>query len=232
MEKWTCMIVDDEPVAVRVIRRHLANMNSYEVVHATGDPLEAKRFLENQAVDLLLLDIEMPELDGLQLVKTLAEPPAVILVTAHRDYAVEGFEVNAVDYLMKPVSFPRFVRALDRFEQSRVSSNGETPDAPAPLYVTVDRKKRLIDPDEIRYVESLKDYIRIHTDRENIITKETTSDFEERLPDGRFLRIHRSFIVNVDRIRTVSHDEIELEDRILPVGRSYKERVMEKLGLD
>lgn len=231
MKKWKCMVVDDEPVAVRVIRRHLANLNDYEVVHASGDPLEAKRYLEEHPVDLLLLDIEMPELDGLQLVKTLQNPPAIILVTAHRDYAVEGFEVNAVDYLMKPVSFPRFVRALDRFEHSRKTGEETASDAPAPLYVTVDRKKRRIDPDEIRYVESLKDYIRIHTDHEKIITKETTSDFEKRLPGERFLRIHRSFIVNVDRIRTVAHDEIELEGRTLPVGRSYKEQVMERLGL-
>ncbi|MDX1638298.1 MAG: LytTR family DNA-binding domain-containing protein [Balneolaceae bacterium] len=224
------MIVDDEPVAIRVLERHLGYMDRYEVVKTCTDSAEAFRYLSDHRVDLLLLDIEMPELSGLQLFKTLEHPPALILVTAHRDYAVEGFELNAVDYLMKPVSFPRFAEALERFEDMKRQHTATQPDDG--LFVTVDRKKKKIFLDEIRYVESLKDYIRIVGDRENVITRETTSDFEERLPNNRFLRIHRSYIINMTRITTVTHDKITLGDTKLPVGRSYKQDVRQALGLE
>lgn len=232
MKKWKCMIVDDEPVAIRVMERHLAKINHYEVVTSCTDVRAASEYLARSRVDLLLLDIEMPEWNGIQLFRTLEHPPALILVTAHRDYAVEGFELNAVDYLMKPVSFPRFVEALDRFETSRSVEGPDPNPSNGFLFVTVDRRKKKINLDDILYVESLKDYIRIHTDRERIITKETTTDFEHRLPSSTFLRIHRSFIVNVTKIDTVSSDEISLGTRQLPVGRSYKEQVNERLGFE
>jgi len=233
MKKWKCMIVDDEPVAIRIIRQHLSKMDQYEVVKSCTDAMEAFRYLTRSEVDLLLLDIEMPELTGIQLFKTLDHPPALILVTAHRDYAVEGFELNALDYLMKPVSFPRFIKALERFEQSQsanqTSNNHQSPDF---IFVTVDRKKKKITLDEILYIESLKDYIRIYTRDEMIITKETTSGFEQRLPSDSFLRIHRSFIINVEKIEMISYDEISLGRHTIPIGRSYREEVMERLGLE
>lgn len=225
------MIVDDEPVAIRVMEQYLAKMTQYDVVHTSTDALQAMKQLQNEPVDLLLLDIEMPALNGIQLFKTLEEPPALILITAHRDYAVEGFELNAVDYLMKPVGFPRFVEALDRFEQQYGNEEND-PTANGFLFVTVDRQKKKIDLDQVLYVESLKDYIRIVTETEKIITKETTKDFEQRLPDDSFLRVHRSFIVNIHKIETVQHNEISLGDKQLPVGRSYKESVMQFLGIE
>lgn len=231
MKTWKCMIVDDEPVALRIIKQHLARLNNYEVAKTSTDSLEAFQYLTGHSIDLLLLDIEMPELNGIQLFKTLQDPPALILVTAHRDYAVEGFELNAIDYLMKPVSFPRFVKALDRFEEVQAKRAAESENTGDYIFVTVDRKKKKINLSDIIYVESLKDYIRIYTEDEQIITKETTGEFEQRLPSESFLRIHRSFIVKVDKIKTVSHDEITLEDQSLPVGRSYKAQVMEQLGL-
>ncbi|MDR8392444.1 LytTR family DNA-binding domain-containing protein [Aliifodinibius sp. S!AR15-10] len=232
MKKWKCMIVDDEPVAIRVLRQHLAKINNYEVVHTSTDSMQAFECLSHSPVDLLLLDIEMPELNGIQLFKTLDDPPALILVTAHRDYAVEGFELNAIDYLMKPVSFPRFIKALDRFEKHQASSNSTEDSTKDYLFVTVDRKKKKINLEEIVFIESLKDYIRIYTTSERIITKETTSDFEERLPSDSFLRTHRSFIININRIDIVSHDEISLGKHDVPVGRSYKTEVRQKLGLE
>lgn len=233
MKKWKCMIVDDEPVAIRVIHQYLEKMKNYEVVKTGTDAMDAFDYLSHTTVDLLFLDIEMPELTGIQLFKTLDHPPALILITAHRDYAVEGFELNAVDYLMKPVSFPRFVKALDRFEHSREeSAPSETESGNQDfLFVTVDRKKRRINPDHIIYVESQKDYICIYTDEEKIITRETTTDFERRLPADSFIRIHRSFIVNLNKIETVGYDEISLGRHVLPVGRAYREGVMYRLGI-
>lgn len=229
MDKWKCMIVDDEPVAIRVIRQHLGKMAHYEVVHCSTDAIDASEYLSHAPVDLLLLDIEMPELTGIQLIKSLEEPPELILVTAHRDYAVEGFELNALDYLMKPVSFPRLVQALERFEQTRsASGRGDAKDF---VYVTVDRRKKKILLKDIIYIESSKDYICIFTNNEKVITRETTTDFEQRLPSDSFLRIHRSFIINMNRIDTISYDEISLGDFSLPVGRSYKDDAMKVLGI-
>jgi DNA-binding LytR/AlgR family response regulator len=226
------MIVDDEPVAIRVIRQHLGKMAHYEVVHCSTNARDASEYLSHSPVDLLLLDIEMPELTGIQLFKSLEEPPELILVTAHRDYAVEGFELNALDYLMKPVSFPRLVQALERFEHTHMKAGTSARrDVMNFIYVTFDRKKKKILLKDIIYIESFKDYVRIFTNNEKIITRETTTDFEQRLPSGSFLRIHRSFIINMNRIDTVSHNEISLGDYSLPVGRSYKDEAMKVLGI-
>lgn len=225
------MIVDDEPVAIRVMQQHLANMNGYEVVKWCTDALRALDYLLNNPVDLLFLDIEMPGLSGLQLFKSLENPPALILITAHRDYAVEGFELNAVDYLMKPVSFIRFVRALERFEH-KMELNGPGNNSRNYVFVTVERIKKRVILEDIIYIESLKDYIRIITENEKIVTRETTTDFNERLPEESFLRIHRSFIVNKHKINTLGHDEITIGGYTLPVGRSYKNEVKEVLGIE
>lgn len=226
------MIVDDEPVAIRVLRQHLDKLSNYEIVRTDTNALQAFEYLGRNEVDLLLLDIEMPELGGLDLFRSLKNPPGLILVTAHRDYAVEGFEVNAIDYLMKPVSFSRLLEALQRFEfQHNVSNNGD-PVSQDYLFVTVDRIKKKIDPEEIIYIEGLKDYVQIHTAAEKIITRETMSDMERQLSGKLFLRIHRSYIINMDKIKTVSYDEISVGNDTLPVGRTYRNQVMRRLNIE
>jgi len=227
------MIVDDEPVAIRIIRQHLEKLNNYEIVATGSNAMDAFVYLGQNEVDLLLLDIEMPELNGLEMYRSLKNPPKLILVTAHRDYAVEGFEVNAIDYLMKPVSFSRLLKALQRFEYQHIDW-GNTSDSPPQnhLFVTVDRIKRKIDLTDIVYIESLKDYVRIQTSSEKIITRETMTEMEQQLPSGMFLRIHRSFIINTDKIKTVSYDEISVGNETLPVGRTYRNDVMRKLNID
>ena len=231
MNKWKCMIVDDEPVAVRVLRRHLEKLNHFEVVMASHNAMEAFEYLGKHPIDLILLDIEMPELGGMELLRSLDEAPAVIFVTAHRDFAVEGFELNAVDYLVKPVSFSRLLKALQRFEQQSARAPARPAEGGDSIYVTVDRKKRRINLDEVLYIEGLKDYVRICTAGEKIITRETMTQMQQRLPSNRFLRIHRSFIINRAKIETVSYDEISLEKETLPVGRTYRDEVMRRLNI-
>lgn len=231
MSKWKCMIVDDEPVAVRVLRQHLEKLNDFEVVQASHNAMEAFEYLGKHPVDLVLLDIEMPELNGMELLQSLDGPPAVIFVTAHRDFAVEGFELNAVDYLVKPVPFSRLLKALQRFEQQQSAPAPSRPIKEASIFVTVDRKKHRVDLDEITYIEGLKDYVRICTEGKKIITRETMTVMERRLPPDRFLRIHRSFIINTGRIKTVSYDEISLGKETLPVGRTYRDAVMQRLNI-
>jgi len=233
MNKWKCMIVDDEPVAIRIIHQHLDKLNNYEIVRTDTNATDAFEFLGSNTVDLLLLDIEMPELNGLDLFRSLKNPPGLILVTAHRDYAVEGFEVNAIDYLMKPVSFSRLLEALQRFEYLNADSGiVPNPNKKKFLFVTVERVKRKIDPEDIIYIEGLKDYVQIRTGSETIITRETMSDMHRQLPSDTFLRIHRSFIINMNKIKTVSYDEITLENETLPVGRTYRNEVMQRLHLN
>lgn len=227
------MIVDDEPVAIRVIRKHIEKLNNYEIVGTSTNAMEAFGYLGQNEVDLLLLDIEMPELNGLDFYRSLNNPPDLILITAHRDYAVEGFEVNAVDYLMKPVSFSRLLKALQRFEYLHTSSDNSRDLSPKNfLFVTVDRVKRKIDPEDIIYIEGLKDYVRIRTSSEKIITKETMTEMERQLPSSEFMRIHRSFIININKIKTVSYDEICVGSETLPVGRTYRVDVIGKLNID
>ena len=233
MKKWKCMIVDDEPVAIRIIRQHLEKLNNYEIVATSSNAMDAFGYLGQNEVDLLLLDIEMPELNGLEMYRSLKNPPELILITAHRDYAVEGFEVNAIDYLMKPVSFSRLLKALQRFEYHHtVSGSTSDPSSPNHLFVTVDRIKKRIDLENIVYVEGLKDYVQIQATNEKIITRQTMTDMEQQLPSDMFLRIHRSFIINIDKIKTVSYDEITVGNETLPVGRTYRNDVMRKLNIE
>lgn len=227
------MIVDDEPVAIRVIRQHLEKLNNYEVVATSANALDAFEYLGQNEVDLLMLDIEMPELNGLDLYRSLKNPPELILITAHRDYAVEGFEVNAIDYVMKPVSFSRLLKAIQRFEYQKTSGGEEQESVQKKyLFVTVDRIKRKIDLEDISYIEGLKDYVQIRTKTDKIVTRQTMTDMERELPPGSFLRIHRSFIINTEKIKTVSYDEISVGNETLPVGRTYRNEVMRKLNID
>lgn len=233
MKKWKCMIVDDEPVAIRIIRQHLEKLGNYEIAGTSTNAMEAFEFLGHNEVDLLLLDIEMPELNGLDLYRTLKNPPGLILVTAHRDYAVEGFEVNAIDYLMKPVSFARLLSALQRFEnQSSEAGTDYGTLQKTSLFVTVDRIKKRLNLEDILYIEGMKDYVQIRTKTEKIVTRETMTDMERQLPSGKFLRIHRSFIINVEEIKTVSYDEIMVGSETLPVGRTYRNDVMHRLNIE
>jgi len=225
--------VDDEPVAIRVIRQHLGKLSNYEVAGTFTNAMEAFGYLGQNEVDLLLLDIEMPELNGLDMYRSLKNPPDLILVTAHRDYAVEGFEVNAVDYLMKPVSFSRVLKALPRFEFQHAASGNFGDYSPQNyLFVTVDRLKRKIDLEDILYIEGMKDYVRIRTANEKIITRETMTEMERQLISSYFLRIHRSFIINMNKIKTVSYDEITVGNETLPVGRTYRDEVMKRLNIN
>jgi DNA-binding LytR/AlgR family response regulator len=227
------MIIDDEPVAIRIIHQHMEKLNSYEIVRTDTNAMDAFEYLTRSKVDLLLLDIEMPGLNGLDLFRSLKNPPGLIFITAHRDYAVEGFEVNAIDYLMKPVSFSRLLEALQRFEHLKADL-GSLPDQNQRkfLFVTVDRIKRKIDLEDIIYIEGLKDYVQIRTEKEKIITRENMGVMEQQLPPDVFLRIHKSFIINMNRIRTVSYDEITLEKETLPVGRTYRNDVMQRLHIE
>ena len=237
-EQIKCIIVDDEPLAIKLITRHVNELPGLILVDSFQNPLEAFDLLKKESIDLIFLDIQMPVLTGIEFVKSLPNPPGIIFTTAFRNYAVESYELNVVDYLVKPITFTRFLKSVNKFTDQRSAPAVQTPapDTTLPvsnkknnhLYVNSNKKHIKIGFDQILFVESIKDYVRIHTNQKNIITKDKISDFEKKLPNS-FLRIHRSFIVNTDKITAFTAHDVEIEEREIPIGGSYKLAVMNRL---
>lgn len=228
--KYKCLIIDDEELARELIETHLSQLEDFELIASCSSAIEASKVLQQETIDLLFLDIEMPVLKGTDFFKNLMHKPKVIFTTAYRDYAIEGFELNAVDYILKPITFQRFFKAIEKFMAVQKSI------APPPLavsdpinkeafiYIRANRKHVKVYFDSILYVESLKDYIKIHLDGENHITKYSISSFEEKL-DDRFMRIHRSYIVNNNKITAYTKNDIEIGSIEIPIGENFKENM-------
>ncbi len=230
--KIHCLIIDDEPPAREILKQHIAGVEALELAGTCSNAVEAVSFLKEHPVDLLLLDIQMPQLMGTNFIRTLKNPPKVIFTTAYRKYAVEGFELDAVDYLLKPISFERFLKAVNKVLQLNISSaeamptsatkekqNGESNSF---LYFRAERKMVKVFFRDILYVEGLKDYIRIVTDNKTIVTKYVLSTLEEMLPANEFLRIHKSYIAAIYKIDSYNTDTIHIAKHELPIGRLYK----------
>ncbi|MBF9143971.1 LytR/AlgR family response regulator transcription factor [Hymenobacter properus] len=232
--KTRCLLVDDEPPALEVLETYVREVAHLELVGTCGNALEAFGLLQQHPVDLLFLDIKMPKMLGTDFLRSLRHPPQVIFTTAYREYAYEGFELDAVDYLLKPVSLERFLKAVAK------ASPGDAPALPAPpapaiseafLYFRIDRKMVKVVLRDILYIEGLKDYIKIHlVAGPALVVKQTISGMEEKLSESNFMRIHRSFIVALDKIRTYSSRHIEVANQELPIGRLFHQRVEEVLG--
>jgi DNA-binding LytR/AlgR family response regulator len=223
MNKFTCLLVDDEPPALEILNHYIRETPLLEVVKECHHALAAFEFLQQHHVDLIFLDVQMPRLLGTELLKSLPQPPKVIFTTAYRDYAVDGFELGAVDYLLKPYSFDRFLRAVHKVldlehRKEPVVKNPLGTQSERFLYVRADRKMVKVMVDEIQYVESLKDYVRILVKDHQIITKQTITALEEMLPENEFVRIHRSFIVSLRKIDSYNHHSVFLNKIELPVG--------------
>ncbi|MGD1960644.1 MAG: LytR/AlgR family response regulator transcription factor [Fulvivirga sp.] len=233
--KIKCLIVDDEPLAVEIIESYLARLDDMEVIAKCNNALRAFEILQKERIDLLFLDIQMPKLTGIDFLKTLKSPPKVILTTAYREYALEGYELDVLDYLLKPISFERFFKAVSKVYKKGFSddsvgitkdSNGNEPY----IYLKADKKMVKVLLNDIRYIESLKDYVRLKTSGRDVITHQTISYFEEKLPEDQFIRIHRSFIVPVNKIESFSASAIEVPGKELPIGRMYKNQVLAVLN--
>ncbi|MBL6446983.1 response regulator transcription factor [Fulvivirga sp. 29W222] len=233
--KIRCIIVDDEPLAIEVIESYIARLENIEIVAKCSNALKAFDILKKEPVDLIFLDIQMPKLTGLDFVKTLQNPPKVIITTAYRDYALEGYELNVVDYLLKPISFERFLKAVSRVYHTDISHgaseiSNDIESEEAYIFLKADKKMVKVQLRDILYIESLKDYVRIKTCDKEVITHQKISYLEEKLPEECFLRIHRSFIVAVKKIETYSATSIEVPGKELPIGRLYKDQVLESLN--
>ncbi|MES2795888.1 MAG: LytTR family DNA-binding domain-containing protein [Bacteroidota bacterium] len=233
-QKIRCLLVDDEPPALEVLESYIHSIDNLEIVGQCQNAIQAFNILQNNPIDLVFLDIKMPQLLGTDFLRTLKNPPKVIFTTAYRDYALEAFELDAVDYLMKPISFERFFKAIAKVMKLNnpiLEVKNYQPNTEAFLYFRVDRKMVKVLTNEILYIESLKDYIKIFINQppKILIVKQTMASVEEMLPEANFIRIHRSFIVAVDKIKAFTPNHIHLAEQELPIGRLYSHEVSEKL---
>jgi len=230
--KIRCLIVDDEPPALEVLRAHIANTPMLEVAGECHNAMGAFDFLQHQRVDLVFLDIQMPKLLGTDLVKALTDPPKVIFTTAHREYAMDGFDLNAVDFLLKPISFDRFLKAVQKAVHTEVRSQKveeSSVESPRFLYFRADRKMVKVFIEDISHIESLKDYVKIHNGQHPLLTKQTIMAVEEMLPTGEFLRVHRSFIVNLNKITSFTPHSVFVNKEEIPIGPLYRSEVQKRL---
>jgi DNA-binding LytR/AlgR family response regulator len=226
----TCVIVEDEPLAAEVLQDYIKQVPFLKLAGVCTDALYALDFLKKEKVDLLFLDIHLPRLKGLDFLRTLKDPPKVILTTAYHEYALEGYELNVIDYLLKPIEFNRFLAAVNKLQSFNISPIDKERPLRKSISIQTEKRKVIIPLDEIIYVESLKEYIRIHTSEKSYITKHGITKMEEELGQDMFLRVHRSFLVAVDKIRAYDATELEIGGKQIPIGRNYKDVVLSVLA--
>ncbi len=233
--KLRCLLVDDEPPAIKVLESHISNSNGLEIAGICKNAVEAMDFLQEKAIDLIFLDIKMPKLLGTDFLKSLSNPPKIIFVTAYRDYAVEGYELDAIDYLVKPVSFERFLKAVARVKkllgyEVTVQAEEYKNNPEAFVYLKVDKNMQKVIVNEILYVESWKDYVKLYLDTgKNFMVKQSISSMENLLSGHNFIRAHRSYMVSLNKVSGYNNLMLKLKDKEIPIGRLYKQQVMEAI---
>ncbi|MCB0596411.1 MAG: response regulator transcription factor [Lewinellaceae bacterium] len=223
----SCYIIDDEPPAIKVLERYIGQTPQLRLLGSATDAILGMQAVQELHPRLLFLDINMPKLSGIGLVKALAEPPAVIFTTAYPEYALEGFELEAVDYLLKPISFERFLKAVNKSQ--RLPAVPEAPKTPAVLLLQADRKLYRVPLEEILYLQAYGDYVKVHAAGQLYVPKTTLNQLEEELPAGAFFRIHRSYLVSLARIQYLEGNFVVIGEDKIPVGRSYREGLLRKL---
>ena len=228
------LIVDDEPLARKLIASHTSKIEGLELIGECASAFEASNLLRIKHADLIFLDIQMPELSGLKFLSTLKHPPSVIITTAFRDYGPEAFELDVVDYLLKPISFERLLKGINKFFDRRAVTSSlvvNTNEEEVFVYLRADRKMHKIHLADIIYIESLDDYVKVHLPTKVLITRENITTLEHRLPPHVFVRIHRSFLVSAKAVISIASDGVEIGGKILPFGRAFKQSALASLKL-
>ena len=231
--KFKCLIVDDEPLARKLMASHVAKVEGLELAGECSNALEAINHLRSKPVNLIFLDIEMPQLSGLDFIKSLKNPPAIILTTAHRDFAFEAFDLNVMDYLLKPISFERFLKSVNKFFDQEAGSSPAIDSSETNIeyiYLKAERKTYKLLLSEILYLESLDDYVKVFLKSKTLITRENISTLEQKLPAHQFVRIHRSFIVAVRSITTLTYEFVQIDEKQLPFGRAFKKSALASIS--
>jgi len=233
-----CIIVDDEPMARDVIRRYIQKIPTLKLMGEFGNAIDATIFLQEQGVDMIFLDIKMPQLSGTEFVRSLRNVPKIIFTTAHKEFAHEGFELDVIDYLLKPIRFDRFLRAVNKaFPQKLQTVEGitsfavvENKPATSFIYLRVDRKMIKVLLDDILYIESDKDYVKVFTEKGFIITRQTIASVEAMLSDSMFIRVHRSYIVSLNKLKSFTAETVEIGNKELPIGKLYRNNFLKLQG--
>ncbi|SHJ60044.1 two component transcriptional regulator, LytTR family [Reichenbachiella agariperforans] len=231
-----CLIIDDEPLAINVIKNFLVNFKNFELLGTCPDAVEGFNFLSKHEVDVIFLDINMPKISGLDFLKSLNKPPMIVITTAYREYAVESFELDVVDYLVKPFALQRFMKTVNRIESrleekniNRTEPTNSAETERPHVFFKVDKKMIKVYLDEILYIESLKDYIRIKTFDQSLINHNNLVSVAELLPADEFVRIHRSYIIAIKKVKVIDGNQVEVGDKLLPIGRNYQKDIKDLL---
>jgi DNA-binding LytR/AlgR family response regulator len=234
MSKINVLIVDDEPLALDVLENYLMRLPSVHIVGRCQHAMEALQVLHTETVDILFLDIQMPQITGIEFLKSITHPPLTIFTTAYPNYAVDSYELNAIDYLLKPISFERFLKAFNKASEQLENKHKqhEIHEESGADYIFVKSDKKLVKIKyaDILYIEGLKDYVIIRTTTGRIITLQTMKSLEDKLPSDKFIRIHRSYIVLLDKIEAIDGASIEIDKKLLPIGKNYRDELTELIN--
>jgi DNA-binding LytR/AlgR family response regulator len=234
MSNYSCLIVDDEQLARKLLEEFVQKVPGLELKGSCKNPLEAMDILQNENIDILLLDIQMPELTGVEFLKTLKNKPTTIFTTAYSEYAVEGYQLDVIDYLVKPFSLDRFIQAINKAIgqielKKKAELKGDDQGLKEFLLLHADHKIYKVKLEEIQYIEGLKEYVSYYTKEKRIIVLQSLKSIEESLPYDQFIRIHRSYIVPIDKIKSLDGNQVQIGDKLIPIGRSYKDEVMKRV---
>lgn len=229
--KTRCLIIDDEPLAIKLIKTHLSKLDSFEVAGECSNALKAVEFLKREHIDLMFLDVNMPEITGLDFLKSLPDPPYVIITTAYREYAIEGYDLDVIDFLLKPISFERFLKAINRYcnrTNPFHKNSGDQPKIAENKHVFIQDGKNIykIAYSDLLYLEGFGEYVKLITVTKNHLVRDSLADFEQKLSSDHFMRIHKSYIVNLDMITGYSSVHVMLKNIELPIGRIFREKVV------
>lgn len=233
-----CLIIDDEPLAVEVLQSHLGEFNNVEVVGVFGNPIDALSAIERPDIDVVFMDINMPRMNGLDFLRNLNSHPLIIITTAYREYAIESYELEVLDYLVKPIPFSRFLKAFNKLTARLMQSKGMKQvadyDQDPHIFLKVDKKLIKIFLTDILYIESLKDYIKLHSREGAFISHKSLSSISEELPSENFIRVHKSYTIAIDKVKSIEGNLIEIGNKKIPIGRNYvkyaKERILNDKG--
>lgn len=227
--KLKCVIVDDEPLSIEVLEGYLKKIPNIEVIARFNDAISTMSTLSECDVDILFLDIEMPKISGIDFLRTISNPPMVVITSANKNYAIDGYELNVVDYLLKPITLDRVVRAVNKVIEKKSKKPVQIPDTSEFIFLKENKKMIRLNVSDILYLESVKDYVKVVTSGKTVVTKQNLSYFEQSLDSSEFLRVHRSFMVSVKHIDAYTSSSIEIGKIEIPIGRLYKDEALRKL---
>ena len=225
-----CVIIDDEPLAVKLLESYISKLDEVQLVSSHTNPMDGLKALKENTVDLLFLDIQMPEITGVQMARLIPDKTQIIFTTAYPEYAVEGFELKALDYLVKPISLDRFIKAVGRCEPGGSPSSSHPALALNHIFVKTEYRRLKIDLDDILYLMGMGDYCQIVMKGKKVMTLEKIRSFESRLPQDRFIRVHKSYLISINKIEYLEKNRIKISNELIPIGKTYEEHVKKMIG--